>query len=130
MLETVVVMQDFGVGNALHSCYHRVDKSQDQFGWMIKTASAFPENMPLEDAPQVQFSAKPLKNEHSAEERKGGILEGKPDIFDEFSHLPEMHPVGARLSDHFYSPNYTIFSSVIVLLLLQKRRNSPFFQVQ
>jgi hypothetical protein len=130
MLKTVVVMQDFGVGDAFHPCYHRIEESQDQFGRMVKADSAPPSNMPLKESFEIQFSAKSLKNEHSAEERKGRILEGKPDIFDEFSHMTNRHPRGARLSGHFYSPDYNIFSSVIAILLLQKCQNSPFFQVK
>jgi hypothetical protein len=130
MLKTVVVMQYLGIGDTLHPRYHSIDKGQGQLCRMIQAASAPPSNMSLEDTLQVQFSAKPLKNEHAAEECEGRILEGKPDVFDEFSHLPEMHPAGARLSGRFYSPHYTIFSSVIAALLLQKRRNSPFFQVE
>jgi hypothetical protein len=97
---------------------------------MVKADSAPPSNMPLKESFEIQFSAKSLKNEHSAEERKGRILEGKPDIFDEFSHMTNRHPRGARLSGHFYSPDYNIFSSVIAILLLQKCQNSPFFQVE
>jgi len=96
---------------------------------MVNTGSALPADRALKDTSEFQFSAKSLKNKHSTVMSKGGILEGKLDIPDTFSHMPNEHLEGAFLSEWFQSLDYSTFSSETQKLLLQKYGNSPFFQV-
>jgi hypothetical protein len=94
-LEPIVVMENSGAGDTFHTSYHGIKNSQDQVGWMVDGLSSSPMNIAFEDTFEIQFSTKPLEEEHSAMVGKRGILEEKIDISDTFSHLPNMHPVGA-----------------------------------
>jgi len=128
VVEAIVVMENSGRGDAFHTSYHGIKYSQDQVGWMVDGLSSSPTDMSFEDMPEIQFSTKSLKDEHSTIVSKRRIFEEKIDISDTFSHLTNMHPVGAFLAEYFDGLNYNSFSSEILISLSQKHKFFAFFQ--
>jgi len=128
-LKTTVVMKNSRIGNTSHTSHHRINNRQNQLGRMVIATSVLPMDMSLEEPFQIQFSTKLVEKEHSAKVSKRWILEEKLEFSNTFSHLTDSVLIGRFLSYLFYEGYYTSFSSEIPILLSQKHKLLPFFQV-
>ena len=129
-LKTTVVMKNSRIGNTSHTSHHRINNRQNQLGRMVIATSVLPMDMSLEEPFQIQFSTKLVEKEHSAKVSKRWILEEKLEFSNTFSHLTDSVLIGRFLSYLFYEGYYTSFSSEIPILLSQKHKLLPFFQVE
>ena len=128
-LKTTVVMKNSRIGNTPHTSHHRINNRQNQLGRMVIATSALPMDMSLKEPFQIQFSTKLVEKKHSAEVSKRWVLEEKLEFSDTFAHLTDSVLIGRFLSYLVYEGYYTSFSSEIPILLSQKHRFLPFFQV-
>lgn len=74
-LKRSVVGQDASIGDPFESGHHAVDQAQEQLGTLVRIDAPTPGNIALEEALQVEFSTKLLKQQHPAVMGEGGILE-------------------------------------------------------
>ncbi len=115
--ETTVVLKNLGVVDALDSGDHTVNQRQYHFCGLIQAGLPLPWNIPLQETPQIQFSAKPLKKQHTGEVRQTCFPEGELDISDAFGHLTITSLNGRFLSERNYMTYYTFLSSVFQIFL-------------
>ncbi len=128
LLETTVVLDRPGVEDTAHSCNHRINHTLQEFYGMIPAVSAIPQNIGLKEPLQLQFSTKPLKNDHSSKVGQGLILEGECNISYPFGHPAQILLIVRFLQCMSDGDNYSVSSSIIPTFLIVNYGNSPFFQ--
>jgi len=127
-LETAVVMKNARIRNSSHTSYHSVNYRQNQFDWMVETASAIPGNIALQKTFQIQFSTKLLKKNHPSKVCQARILEGNADFSYPFWHFAQTVLKVRFLQQIFDHDDYNLFSSIMSTFLVVKYSDSPFFQ--
>ena len=128
LLETTIVLDRPGIENTPHSCHHRINHTLQEFYGMIPAVSAAPQDIGLEEPLQLQFSTKPLKNNHSSEVSQTLILEGKCNISYPFGHPAQILLLVRLLQYMSDRDNYNVSSSVMLIFLIVNCGYSPFFQ--
>ncbi len=126
--EAAVVVKNLGIVNPPDSGDHAVNKRQYHFCGLIQAGLPLPRNISLQKAPQIQFSAKSLKKQHTSEVRQPCFPEGKPDISDTFGHLTISSLNGRFLSKRNYRVYHTSSSSKLQTFLCKNLAFLAFFQ--
>jgi len=126
--ETTVVVKNLGIVNTPDSGDHTVNQRQYHFCGLIQAGLPLPGNIPLQEPPQIQFFAKPLKKQHTSEVRQACFSEGKSDISDAFGHLTISSLNGRFLSKRNYRVYHTSLSSKLQIFLCRNLAFLAFFQ--
>src|SRR3989338_6844949 len=111
--EEAVVLQDFGLVDAFQSHDDSIQQGQDKFGRMVLglVVRIMPLQTSLDSSLEADLLAKTMNQEHSTVMSQVASSEENLDISTTFWHGTQTVHFGRFLSQKFYTPYYTSFSS-------------------
>lgn len=128
--EEAVVLQDFGLVDTFQSHNNGIQQGQDKFGRMILglVVRIMPLQTSLDSSLEGDLLAKTMNQEHSTVMSQVASSEENLDISATFWHGTQTSLLVHFLSQEFYRPYYTLFSSENQNLKARNRQFSRIFE--
>jgi len=126
--EEAVVLQDFGLVDALQPHNDGIQQSQDQFGRMVNLILLRKTNMLLQKLFEPKLLAKTVNQEHSTIMRQVAASEENFDFSGTFWHNTQTSLLVHFLCEEFDDAYYTPFSSENLNLKSKNRQFSRIFE--